>query len=235
MSKVPSPFKFLDSYKQSDAKVFFGRNKETTELYNALSGVKHLMVYGPSGSGKTSLVECGLRNRFSNADWFALTIRKGSNINVSIYTAINEALKDKIPMDSASKLPLDACIGFGEAVEKLFRERFQPVYLLFDQFEELLISGNHEEQQASFKSINKLIHDTVPCRIMLIMREEFIGHLSEFESLCPSILQNRYRVEKLGQVNVQEVIYQILEAPAYKQFYQVEDSHKLSEKILSRL
>ncbi|WP_111709844.1 ATP-binding protein [Lutibacter citreus] len=235
MSQVPSPFKFLDSYQKSDVKIFFGRTKETTELYNALSGVKHLMVYGPSGSGKTSLVECGLRNRFSNADWYALTIRKGNNINTSVYNSINEALKNKIPMNASLGLPSDPSIGFGEAVEKLFKERFQPIYLLFDQFEELLISGDQDEQKTFFESINKLIYDTVPCRIMLIMREEFIGHLSEFESLCPSILQNRYRVEKMGRKNVQEVIFQILEAPTYKQFYRVEDSNKLAEKILSRL
>lgn len=63
MSQTHSPFKFLDSYQQTDIEVFFGREKETLNLYNALSGVKHLMVYGPSGSGKTSLVECGLRNQ----------------------------------------------------------------------------------------------------------------------------------------------------------------------------
>ncbi|GGW36983.1 nSTAND1 domain-containing NTPase [Arenibacter certesii] len=235
MSRVPSPFKFLDSYQQSDAQVFFGRSKETTALYNALSGVKHIMVYGPSGSGKTSLVECGLRNRFSNADWFALTIRKAENINTSIFSAINGALKNKIPIDAVTKLPEDASIGFTEAVEKLFKERFQPVYLLFDQFEELLISGNPDEQRTFFVGINKLIHNTVPCRIMLIMREEFIGHLSEFEALCPSILQNRFRVEKMGRKNVEEVIFKILEAPEYKKYYKLDDGQKLAEKILSRL
>ncbi|MEP7111355.1 MAG: ATP-binding protein, partial [Ferruginibacter sp.] len=181
MSQVLSPFKFLDSYQQADADVFFGREKETGDLYNALSGVKHLMVYGPSGSGKTSLVECGLRNQFSDADWFAITIRKGADINASVYTSINMALKEQIEMDPATKMPVDAQIEFGQAIEKLFAERYQPVYLLFDQFEELLISGNAEEKKKFFTLLNKLIRNKVPCRIMLIMREEFIGHLSEFE------------------------------------------------------
>jgi len=93
MSQNRSPFKFLDSYEKEDVNVFFGRNQETLDLCDALSGVKHLLVYGPSGSGKTSLVECGLRNQFSDADWFALTIRKGWNINASVFMAINDALK----------------------------------------------------------------------------------------------------------------------------------------------
>jgi MoxR-like ATPase len=57
MNDQASPFKFLDSYQQEDRDVFFGRNKEILDLYNALSGVKHLLLYGPSGSGKTSLIE----------------------------------------------------------------------------------------------------------------------------------------------------------------------------------
>ncbi len=142
MSQVTSPFKFLDSYSREDADIFFGREQETEALYDALSGVKHLLVYGPSGAGKTSLIECGLRNQFSDADWFALTIRKGVNISGSVFSAINEALDEKISLHRKTGLPKDDSIDFGHAIESLFAERYQPIYLLFDQFEELLISAS---------------------------------------------------------------------------------------------
>ena len=235
MSQTHSPFKFLDSYQQTDIEVFFGRKKETLNLYNALSGVKHLMVYGPSGSGKTSLVECGLRNQFSDADWFAITIRRGSDINASVFASINKALIEKIETDPVTKMPVDRQIEFGQAIEQIFAERYQPVYLLFDQFEELLISGDAEEKKKFFTQLNKLILNKVPCRILLILREEFIGHLSEFESLCPSIFQYRFRVEKMGRKSVEEVIFNILEAPKYNAYFKVEDSQKLAESILSKL
>ncbi|MBK6390297.1 MAG: ATP-binding protein [Saprospiraceae bacterium] len=129
------------------------------------------MVYGPSGSGKTSLIECGLRNQFSDADWYAITIRRGSDINASVYSGINEALNTKLGLDTITKLPIDPQIEFGQAVEKLFNEKYQPIYLLFDQFEELLISGELEEKKKVFSNLNKLIRNKVPCRILLIMRE----------------------------------------------------------------
>ncbi len=235
MSQALSPFKFLDSYQKADSDVFFGREKETHDLYTALSGVKHLMVYGPSGAGKTSLIECGLRNQFSDADWFAITIRRGGDINASVFASINKALVDKIETDPVAKIPVDTSIEFGQAIEQLFAERYQPVYLLFDQFEELLISGDAEEKKKFFTLLNKLIRNKVPCRIMLIMREEFIGHLSEFEQLCPSIFQHRFRVEKMGRKNVEEVIDHILEAPRYRTYFNVADSHQLTESILSKL
>ena len=158
MSPARSPFKFLDSYQKADADVFFGREEETNALYKALSGVKQLLVYGSSGSGKTSLVECGLRNRFSDADWFALTIRRGTNINASVFTSINNALDVKIKMDLLTKMPEDKQTEFAQAVEKLFAKRYQPVYLLFDQFEELLISGDAEEKKIFFTGLNNLIN-----------------------------------------------------------------------------
>jgi hypothetical protein len=235
MSQVTSPFKFLDSYQQEDNDIFFGREKETNDLYHALSGVKHLLVYGPSGAGKTSLVECGLRNQFSDADWYALTIRRGADMTGSVFTEINKALREKIDLDPETQRPADPDTDFGQAIENLFSERYQPVYLLFDQFEELLISGSDTEKRDFFTRLNQLIRYKVPCRVMLIMREEFIGHLSEFEPLCPSIFQHRFRLEKMRKENVKEVVRQTLDAPHFRPHFRVENSDQLAESILGKL
>jgi len=234
------PFKFLDAYGQADSKVFFGRKEETNDLYDALSGVKLLLIYGPSGAGKTSLVESGLRNQFSDAAWFALSIRRGNNITSAVFEAINAALEEKIELETDSgknnfQLPTNSNITFGTAIEQLFAERFQPVYLLFDQFEELLILGSEAEKNDFFQRLNELVCYRVPCRILLIMREEFIGHLSEFEPLCPAIFQHRFRLEKMRKKKVHRVIQEILEAPFYRFFFEVNNSQALTDSILSKL
>ncbi len=231
MNTQTSPFKFLDSYEQKDVDIFFGRETETEALYDALSGVKHLLVYGPSGAGKTSLIECGLRNQFSDADWYALSIRRGKDMISSTFARINEALAEKVAINPQTGRPKDDSIGFGQAIERLFNERFQPVYLLFDQFEEVLISGNEEEKKDFFMRLNKLIRYKVPCRVILIMREEFIGHLSEFEPLCPTIFQHRFRLEKMTRSKVQNVIESILDAPYYEQFFEVDEPEKQGKRI----
>jgi len=247
MTGKTSPFKFLDSYQQQDADIFFGRERETDALYHALSGVKHLLVHGPSGAGKTSLIECGLRNQFSDADWFALSIRRGQNMTASVFEKINAALREKIAINPDTKLPTDPAIDFGQAIDRLFAERFQPVYLLFDQFEELLLLGSNDvldkqgtiiekgEKTIFFERLHQLIRYKVPCRVLLVMREEFIGHLSEWEHLCPSVFQHRFRLEKMGRSNVREVLQNILEAPKYRSNFRVEQPEQLAESILAKL
>lgn len=233
--KQQVPFKFLDAYTKADKSVFFGREKETNDLYDALSGVKHLLVYGPSGSGKTSLIECGLRNQFSDADWFALSIRRGDNINTSLYARVNEILAEKIAIYPQSQRPEDSDIDFGELIKQLFEERFQPIYLLFDQFEELLILGSDTEKLEFFSHLNRLINYKVPCRILLIMREEFIGHLSEYEALCPSIFKHRFRLEKMRKEKVRTVINEMLETKEYQGFYALDSNRILVDTILAKL
>ena len=230
-----SPFKFLDSYEKKDLGIFFGREKETRELYESLSGVKHLLIYGPSGAGKTSLIECGLRNEFSPADWYAISIRRGENIVASTFKEINLALEEKIELDPTSGLPLDEDIDLGRSIEKLFSELFQPVYLLFDQFEEMLISGTLEEKEDFFRRLNQLVRYKVPCRVLLIMREEFIGYLSEFENLFPTLFTYRFRLEKMTRSRVKQVIQSILQAPYYADYFKVESPETLADAILGKL
>ena len=236
MKPHTSPFKFLDSYAQQDLDIFFGREQETESLYQALSGVKHLLVYGPSGAGKTSLIECGLRNQFSDADWYALSIRRGRNMLASTYAAINQALNVEARSSEARLIaPLRSGQTLSEAIQRLFSQRFQPIYLLYDQFEELLISGSQEEKETFFTEIDTLIRYRVPCRVLFIMREEFIGTLSEYEHLCPSIFENRFRLEKMTRGQVEQVIQSILEAEYYEDYFEVEQPEAMATDILSKL
>ncbi|MBU0765685.1 MAG: ATP-binding protein, partial [Bacteroidetes bacterium] len=85
---MKSPFKFLDSFTKEDKAIFFGREKETEELYQKVFESKILLMYGISGTGKSSLIYCGLANKFVESDWLPINIRRGRNINESLYKAI---------------------------------------------------------------------------------------------------------------------------------------------------
>ena len=207
MSTPSSPFKFLNSYAKEDGDIFFGRLAETSTLYHALKGVKLLLLYGLSGTGKTSLIECGLRNQFSDEDWLALTIRRNDNLVASVYQTINLHLTSKLNIDPKTGWAQE---GFEQAVQAIYHEYYQPIYLLFDQFEELLILGSDSEKVEFFKRLDKLIKSQIHCKVILIMREEFIGQLYDFEPYCNNLFAHRFRLNKMKHEDVGKVISKTL-------------------------
>jgi len=126
-----SPFKFLDSYTREDEAIFFGRKKETDALYELVKQNRLVILYGSSGIGKTSLLQCGLGNRFHKNNWFPFFIRRGSDtLHHSLIKSIEQALGEKIEG------------SLTEAIEELYIEYLRPIYLIFDQMEEVFILGD---------------------------------------------------------------------------------------------
>jgi hypothetical protein len=194
-----SPFKFLDAYDKDDRDRFFGREKETAQLYNAVFASNLTLLYGGSGTGKTSLVNCGLANKFYPSDWLPIFVRRESNLNLSLQKAIVQHLVRDKPTDF-SEWPL------ADQVQRLYLDHYRPVYLIFDQFEELFILGNQAEQQQFYAAITRLLKAGLQAKIILIIREEWIAHLNEFEKVLPTLFDNRLRIERMNDLNIARVI-----------------------------
>ena len=143
-----SPFKFLAAYDQSDADQFFGREKETAQLYNAVYASNLTLLYGASGTGKTSLVNCGLRNKFYATEWLPIFINRADNINESI----KQALKREISLIEKEH-PILFSDDILDNIENLYLTHYKPIYLIFDQFEELYVLGERPEQLAFYQTV----------------------------------------------------------------------------------
>ena len=155
-----------------------------------------MLVYGQSGTGKTSLIQCGLANRFKPTDWFELFVRRKDNINSSLDREIRRHAQTPIA-DKAT---------VAEAIQSLYLDHLRPVYLIFDQFEELFILGSADEQQTFIHTIAALLKSDVACKVVIVMREEYIAMLYEFEKAVPSLFNKRLRVEPMSLRNVEQVI-----------------------------
>ncbi len=191
---MKSPFKFLDPFELQDIEAFFGRKEETRELYNLVTKNRLTFVYGPSGSGKTSLVQCGLANRFGGSDWLPLFVRRGEDLNASLRRELAKTLGKKEIEDIPS------------SIESLFTRYLRPVYLIFDQFEELFILGGPTEQRTFYDTIAELNEAELPCRILFIIREDYFGHLNQFEKTIPDLYHRKLRVEPMGREQLHAVI-----------------------------
>lgn len=216
---VKSPFKFLDSYTISDREIFFGRDQEITDLYRKVFESKILLIYGVSGTGKSSLINCGLASKFDESDWLPLNVRRGNNIVESFEDAINK--------QAISPIKKNATVT--EKLQSVYLDYFKPVYLVFDQFEELFIFGSPEERKEFLRLINEIIRSKIQCRIIIVIREEFLAGITEFEEKIPEIFSNRYRVEKMKRANAITAV----EGPC--RVYNIRTEEGFPEELIDKL
>jgi WD40 repeat protein len=216
---IKSPFKFLDSFTLADREIFFGRDREITELYGRIFESKILLVYGISGTGKSSLINCGLASRFDESDWLPVNVRSGSNIIENLNEAFNKQ----------ALTPLKKNLSISEKLQSIYLDHFKPVYFIFDQFEELFIFGSAKEKNSFIKLIKEIVESETQCHIIFIIREEFLAGITEFESDLPEIFSNRFRVEKMKRANA----IQAVEGPC--KVYEIETETGFSEEIIDKL
>jgi hypothetical protein len=158
-----------------------------------------MLVYGVSGTGKSSLIHCGLANKFQETDWLPIVIRRGANIIDSMAAAI-KAASITVSQDKTSQTVSK------KDVLSLYLDYYKPVYFIFDQFEELFIFGDKEERRAFIHIVKSLIESDLQCRMIFVMREEYMAGITEFEKFIPTIFSNRVRIEKMSHRNALEAI-----------------------------
>ncbi len=191
------PFKFLDSYTLADRDIFFGRERETEEIYSRLFYGKMLLIYGPSGSGKTSLLQCGVAARFGEQNWQPLFIRRRQHILQSMHAEL----------ERLAVTPFRKEKSIADKLYSLYLDFLTPIYLVFDQFEELFIFGSHEEKKEFVGTLKDILgRDDLNTRVIFSIREEYLASLSEFDDDLPALYDNRIRVEKMKKAQALSVI-----------------------------
>ena len=217
---IISPFKFLDAYTKEDKDAFFGRDEEVERLYEMVFQSNLTLVYGQSGTGKTSLIQCGLANRFNTTHWFDTYIRRNENINASLLNTLKQykteeeesgTLRQRLMNKRQAVKRTKAAVFEHEnevvrQLRRLYKHYLKPIYLIFDQFEELFIIGTKEEQEQFYTTISDILESETYCRVIIIMREESIAELYHFEKIVPNLFERRLRVEPLNRPKTEQVI-----------------------------
>lgn len=219
----------MDAYTREDRDIFFGRDREIDELYRMVFQTNLLLVYGGSGTGKTSLIRCGLANRFKASQWLDLYIRRGSNINQSLLENIRKRIPETMVVSGGEtdeldwfeeivsnegedrsshfqELEIDHPVG--QALRELYLANFTPIYLIFDQFEELYTLGNAKEQEQFVQTVSELVRLPLPVKILIVMREEYLARLYELERAVPQLRDKKLRIEPMDLPRVEQVILQ---------------------------
>jgi len=173
------PYRSLDTFTETDAEFFFGRERVIKELLRRLrQEPSFLALLGPSGSGKSSLIQAGLipqlrMGKVPGSDsWGVITIREYHD-----------------PFEQLSVAGLvGASDGLADAVGTWLKQHRQygRLVLILDQFEELLVTCSGPLCQDFVKQLTKLLDSPWDVTIILTMQDVFYGR---FAHQAPDLAQ----------------------------------------------
>ena len=150
-----SPYLALHSYKEKDAQLFFGRDREIGQLYNLLEKLPAkqnlLTVLAPSGAGKSSFLQAGLipfvklGGLNTLKSWECVFLTPNANLHSALKTSL-----DQLQENSG-------------------------LLIIIDQFEELLLQGN-----STVGELLKIVNNAENCKLIISLRNDFYREYISF-------------------------------------------------------
>ena len=179
-----NPWPGLESFNESSATFFHGREAEVEELVRALVRSDLTILYGQSGLGKTSVLQAGLFPRLRREDYLPIYIRLDfSEYSAGLIEQVKQRLREAAQEASFEAPELHPEDGLWAAFQRrnfdLWSDRNRPVtpVLVFDQFEELFTLGGlagarARETQGFLAALACLVENRVPSELT----QEFEKH-----------------------------------------------------------
>ena len=212
------------SFEEHDEIQFFGRQRAAEELLLRVLSVRLLLQFAPSGVGKTSLLNAGLFPKLSPHDYFPFIVRlnqANESLTAAVWRSLHEAavkrgLKDPI-VPSEARSVWELLAGAQLWSHDL---RLQTPILVFDQFEEIFTLRDEAFRRQFAAEIGELSRGiprqaaggesaSVPppaVKIIISLREEYLGKLEEFSNSIPELFHERLRLPPLTTGEARDAI-----------------------------
>ncbi|XMB85397.1 SUMF1/EgtB/PvdO family nonheme iron enzyme [Mycoplasmatota bacterium WC44] len=192
------PYKYLDSYEESDELIFFGRKREIQELTRKVRASNQVAILtAKSGFGKTSLIKAGLiPNIRKNGDTDIIYIRAGKNPWYSFVSMLKK--KKIISKDEVNNID----------IKKLIQQKY--LLLIIDQFEECLVNLPENEWNKFDKCFIELIRRNPQITLLVSIRQDFVYHLSKLKFISQEYYSLTYNLKALDNLNAKQAIIEPL-------------------------
>ncbi|NIM17538.1 MAG: tetratricopeptide repeat protein [Candidatus Aminicenantes bacterium] len=242
--RYPGSKPFSDS--AVDRLLFFGREEETQLLLHQILTSNLVVLYGKSGLGKTSLLNAGMSHALREKGFISLTVRFFKRLgkqNIGPLGAFYEGIKENVKTKS---LKYEA--GKSESLWEFFKTaafwgndyRFLKPVVILDQFEEFFTFYSNKSRKEFTRQLADLLNNIVPkslrdkepfpysdkppnVKIIISIREDYLGQLEEMSKYIPDILHNRFRLMPLTVRQAKQaikkpaqVLSSAIHAPSFK-------------------
>lgn len=212
------PYKYLHSFEQTENAVFFGREKEISELFLRVRGAKQItMLTSLSGYGKTSMINAGLIPALRKTnDYDIYYVRSGNDPWKSI-------VRDAFHEDPQS-FSLDALDILHFSVKK-----YQLV--IVDQFEECFINTSQDSLNEIDARMNALLDRFPTISLLISIRQDFFTYLTKFKFLSEAQINSTYYLNPLNTLSALDAIIK----PTSFEKYNFSYENGLADQIVNDL
>ena len=198
--------------------VFFGREPESRALSDLILANRLVVVYAKSGVGKTSLLQAGVAELLRSEGHLPLFVRVNDPKQHPV-RAVFEGVADAARRQGVEYEPGDqsSLWHFFKTAECWRADQLLTPVLVLDQFEELftlhdpgvraqfLLELGHLVRgvrpvlpEPAPDGANAVVSDSAPAiRIVVSLREDYLGSLEEGADRIPKILDHRFRLSAL--------------------------------------
>lgn len=241
---------------KEDQERFFGRNSETDRIISLIFSHQIVLIYAQSGAGKTSIFNGQIIPKLESEGFEVLPVsrvgmtyiekNKGDSnsynkcTNIYVFNALHGILSKLLNTNIVNHQLLD--ISINNFLKKYYfnlktkRGKPKPKLLIFDQLEELFnyYPQNWQDQQRDFfRQVNEALTNDPSLRIVLIIREDYIGQLNPFKELLPEKLRPSFRMERLNK----DAAFRAIEGPLEKRLlnFNIKDFEDDLNRIINDL
>ncbi|PSR12219.1 MAG: hypothetical protein DA408_11680 [Bacteroidetes bacterium] len=225
-------FNVLQPQVAADLPFFLGRKQEVEDLYALTRNNRLLLLYGLPRVGKTSLLQCGLANRLAAIPGELIVHRRGAE---GMLPSLGQTLRSELEKLGDTEVPETADLQV--LLTRLYERVNKPVFLVFDQLESLFHGSVGERERNEFFAFVQHLQtdDSLPCRIILSLREAFLAPLADYEHHLPALLTHRYHVQPLSKSAMMDVSVNLLDLLKSQGKLNIDQPGLVAEKVCQDL
>jgi type I restriction-modification system DNA methylase subunit/DNA replication protein DnaC len=203
-----SPYPGPVSFNQSQQNIFFGREVAIRKLVSLIRSQSIILLYGKSGTGKTSLLNAGIIPALKiasdpNAELLGVIRFQGKPAMLTYIDSLLQQLNSL----TGNKHSSTTLLKWFE-VNQTQSEELQHRVLIFDQFEEFFTVSPEawEEREQFFDQLDELIRQHRNVRVLLVIREDFLGDLFRYASRLSTGIDVRFQLLMLKSDEARQAI-----------------------------
>jgi hypothetical protein len=193
-------------FTRDDGDRFFGRERETSDLFSLLVAHRAVLLYAQSGAGKTSLLNAKLIPKLEGAGFDVLPRARvtGAAVPAPGRDPTNAYAFNCICYWQPEPPPPGLTLADALRARPVRRDDAgepRPRVIIVDQFEELFTSYPERwpERRVFFAQLAEAMQAERTLRVLFAMREDFLAHVDAYEDLVEEELRTRFRLTKLNR------------------------------------